>query len=59
MITNRASVLRQLCRNPHGLFWAGDTAQTILMGSSFRFADLKASLYRFEVRPFSPLLPFD
>lgn len=42
-------VLRSLCRNPNGLFWAGDTAQTIAIGSSFRFNDLKAFLYRLEV----------
>ncbi|KAG1718094.1 uncharacterized protein EDB91DRAFT_1231737 [Suillus paluster] len=39
-----ALFLRQLCRNPDGLFWAGDTAQTISAGSSFRFDDLKAFL---------------
>ncbi|KAI0735956.1 P-loop containing nucleoside triphosphate hydrolase protein [Earliella scabrosa] len=43
-----ALVLRTLCRNPHGLFWAGDTAQTISAGSAFRFNDLKAFLYRVE-----------
>ena len=42
-------VLRLICRNPEGLFWAGDTAQTISAGSSFRFDDLKAFLYRIEV----------
>lgn len=42
-------VLRVLCKNPHGLFWAGDTAQTISVGSSFRFDDLKAFLFRIEV----------
>ena len=42
-------VLRSLVRNPDGLFWAGDTAQTISVGSSFRFNDLKAFLYRLEV----------
>lgn len=42
-------VLRYLVRNPDGLFWAGDTAQTISVGSSFRFNDLKAFLYRLEV----------
>ncbi|KAF9230051.1 P-loop containing nucleoside triphosphate hydrolase protein, partial [Melanogaster broomeanus] len=31
-----------------GLFWAGDTAQTISAGSSFHFDDLKAFLYRIE-----------
>ncbi|KAG2064506.1 hypothetical protein BDR04DRAFT_1162468 [Suillus decipiens] len=43
-----ALLLRQLCRNTDGLFWAGDTAQTISAGSSFRFDDLKAFLYRVE-----------
>ena len=43
-------VIRQLCKNPDGLFWAGDTAQTISVGSSFRFDDLKAFCYRLEVR---------
>ena len=44
-------VLRILCMNSDGLFWAGDTAQTISSGSSFRFQDLTALLYRFEVCP--------
>lgn len=43
-----AMILRALCKNPHGLFWAGDTAQTISVGSSFRFDDLKAFLFRIE-----------
>jgi len=42
-------VMRSLCRNPDtGLFWAGDTAQTISIGSAFRFNDLKSFLYRIE-----------
>ncbi|KIM51667.1 hypothetical protein SCLCIDRAFT_33255 [Scleroderma citrinum Foug A] len=41
-------LLRILCCKPDGLFWAGDTAQTISPGSSFRFADLKAFIYRIE-----------
>ncbi|PPQ78819.1 hypothetical protein CVT25_010688 [Psilocybe cyanescens] len=41
-------VLRLLCRNTNGLFWAGDTAQTISAGSSFRFDDLTAFLFQFE-----------
>ncbi|KAJ7151710.1 hypothetical protein C8R46DRAFT_1357916 [Mycena filopes] len=41
-------VLRCLCRNPNGLFWAGDTAQTISVGSSFRFNELRAFLFRIE-----------
>ncbi|KAI9566710.1 hypothetical protein HD554DRAFT_2040083 [Boletus coccyginus] len=48
-----ALLLRLLCRNPNGLFWAGDTAQTISAGSSFRFDDLKAFLYRIEVWPYT------
>ncbi|KAI0321916.1 hypothetical protein OF83DRAFT_135754 [Amylostereum chailletii] len=43
-----AKLLRFLCLNPEGLFWAGDTAQTISVGSSFRFNDLKAFLHRLE-----------
>ncbi|KAI6094857.1 hypothetical protein EDD16DRAFT_1502638 [Pisolithus croceorrhizus] len=43
-----ALLLRLLCNNPEGLFWAGDTAQTISAGSSFRFDDLKAFIYRVE-----------
>ncbi|KAI5997138.1 hypothetical protein EDD15DRAFT_2162997 [Pisolithus albus] len=43
-------LLRILCQNADGLFWAGDTAQTISAGSSFRFAELKASIHRTEVR---------
>ncbi|KAI0791849.1 hypothetical protein C8Q75DRAFT_57347 [Abortiporus biennis] len=43
-----ALVLRSICRNPNGLFWAGDTAQTISAGSAFRFNDLKAFMYRVE-----------
>ena len=42
-------VLRALCRNPNGLFWAGDTAQTIAVGSSFTFNELKSMMYRVEV----------
>ncbi|KAI0042889.1 hypothetical protein FA95DRAFT_510755 [Auriscalpium vulgare] len=41
-------LLRILCANPRGLFWAGDTAQTIAAGSAFRFQELKAFLYRYE-----------
>ncbi|KAF6765917.1 hypothetical protein DFP72DRAFT_996790 [Ephemerocybe angulata] len=51
-----AMLLRSMCRNPNGLFWAGDTAQTIALGSSFRFNDLKAFLYRLEERRESKLI---
>ncbi|KAL4069229.1 hypothetical protein J3A83DRAFT_3504128 [Scleroderma citrinum] len=44
-------LLRILCGNPEGLFWAGDTAQTISAGCSFRFEDLKAFMYRTEEDP--------
>ncbi|KAJ6578043.1 hypothetical protein B0H19DRAFT_574136 [Mycena capillaripes] len=43
-------LLRSICQNPNGLFWAGDTAQTISVGSSFRFNELKAFLHRVEER---------
>ncbi|KAJ7652111.1 hypothetical protein DFH06DRAFT_1094341 [Mycena polygramma] len=45
---NASIVLRTLCQNPNGLFWAGDTAQTIAVGSSFRFQELKAFLFRLD-----------
>ncbi|KAH8096882.1 hypothetical protein BXZ70DRAFT_944950 [Cristinia sonorae] len=41
-------ILRSICRNPNGLFWAGDTAQTISAGSSFKFNELRAFQYRLE-----------
>ncbi|KAI6128736.1 hypothetical protein EDD16DRAFT_1739250 [Pisolithus croceorrhizus] len=44
-----ALLLRLLCSNPEGLFWAGDTAQTISPGSSFRFDELSAFLHRIEM----------
>ncbi|KAI6137065.1 hypothetical protein F5141DRAFT_66436 [Pisolithus sp. B1] len=44
-----ALLLRLLCSNPEGLLWAGDTAQTISPGSSFRFDDLRAFLHRIEM----------
>ncbi|KAG8908799.1 hypothetical protein FRB99_003037 [Tulasnella sp. 403] len=43
------ALLRTLCPNPHGIFFAGDTAQTISVGSAFRFNELKAALYRMEL----------
>lgn len=42
-------VLRRLCRYPHGMLWAGDTAQTIFPGSTFTFNELKALMHRAEV----------
>lgn len=48
MVLDLDTVLRAICRNPDGQFWAGDTAQTISIGSSFRFDDLKAFLHRNE-----------
>jgi hypothetical protein len=56
LISGEPLVLRSICRNPDGLFWAGDTAQTIANGgSAFRFDDLKAFLYRVEVPLHFPL----
>ncbi|KAG2094642.1 uncharacterized protein F5147DRAFT_819882 [Suillus discolor] len=43
-----ALFLRRLCRIPNGSFCAGDTAQTISGGSSFRFDDSKVFLYCVE-----------
>ncbi|KAF7317843.1 UvrD-like helicase ATP-binding domain-containing protein [Mycena kentingensis (nom. inval.)] len=43
-------LLRSICHNRDGLFWAGDTAQSISAGSSFRFKELKAFLHRVEGR---------
>ncbi|KAL7553044.1 hypothetical protein ACHAWF_016289 [Thalassiosira exigua] len=34
-------VLAKLCRNPNGLFLAGDTAQSIAVGVDFRFTDVR------------------
>lgn len=42
------ALIRLLSANPHGWLFAGDTAQTIASGSSFRFDDLKAAVYRQE-----------
>lgn len=44
-----ALVIISLCRNPDGLLWAGDTAQTISIGSTFTFKQLGASVYRYQV----------
>ncbi|KAK0245331.1 hypothetical protein EDD85DRAFT_800629 [Armillaria nabsnona] len=41
-------VLRALCSNADGFFWAGDTAQTIYVGSSFHFRALKAFQWKIE-----------
>ncbi|KAI6021206.1 P-loop containing nucleoside triphosphate hydrolase protein [Pisolithus marmoratus] len=51
-----ALLLRLLCNNPKGLFWAGDTAQTVSASSSFRFDDLKAFLSRIEVNQTSHMM---
>ncbi|KAJ7222598.1 hypothetical protein GGX14DRAFT_664393, partial [Mycena pura] len=49
-LINEFIVLRSLCQDPNSLFWAGDTAQTISVGSSFRFNELKSFLHRIEER---------
>ena len=38
----------KLCSNPHGFFIAGNTAQCVSHGSSFRFEDLKAFFHNNE-----------
>ncbi len=45
-------VIISLCRNPDGFLWAGDTAQTISIGSTFSFKELGAFIYRYQVRDF-------
>ena len=42
-------VIVSLCRNPDGFLWAGDTAQTISIGSTFRFNELGSFVYRYQV----------
>ncbi|KAE9400953.1 P-loop containing nucleoside triphosphate hydrolase protein [Gymnopus androsaceus JB14] len=49
-------ILRMLCHDENGLFWAGDTAQTISVGSSFRFNGLKAFQWRLEEKRRSTLI---
>ena len=36
------SVIIRSCRNPNGLFFTGDTAQSIMRGIAFRFSDLRS-----------------
>lgn len=45
----QVTVIISLCRNPDGFLWAGDTAQTISIGSTFTFKQLGASVYRYQV----------
>jgi len=45
----QVTVIISLCRNPDGFLWAGDTAQTISIGSTFTFKKLGASVYRYQV----------
>ena len=45
----QVAVIISLCRNPDGFLWAGDTAQTISIGSTFTFKQLGASVYRYQV----------
>ena len=39
------SLLIRCCRDPNGLFFTGDTAQSIMRGVAFRFSDLKSLFY--------------
>ncbi|KAI9436975.1 hypothetical protein H4582DRAFT_1816019 [Lactarius indigo] len=43
-----ARLIISLCRNPDGFLWAGDTAQTISIGSAFSFKQLGAFVYRYQ-----------
>jgi hypothetical protein len=51
----RVIVIISLCRNPDGLLWAGDTAQTISIGSTFTFKQLGASVYKYQVCEYTVL----
>lgn len=44
------ALLRRLSNNPKAFFFAGDTAQTISKGSSFRFEGLKSTFWNLEER---------
>ncbi|KAI0258663.1 hypothetical protein BC834DRAFT_696808 [Gloeopeniophorella convolvens] len=43
-----ARLLISLCRNQNGFLWAGDTAQTISVGSTFTFTQLGAAVWRYQ-----------
>ncbi|KAI9453661.1 hypothetical protein BJY52DRAFT_1418183 [Lactarius psammicola] len=43
-----ARLIISLCKNPDGFLWAGDTAQTISIGSAFSFKQLGAFVYRYQ-----------
>ncbi|KAH9065001.1 hypothetical protein EDB87DRAFT_1756197 [Lactarius vividus] len=43
-----ARLIVSLCRNPDGFLWAGDTAQTVSIGSAFSFKELGAFVYRYQ-----------
>ncbi|KAI9453668.1 hypothetical protein BJY52DRAFT_1396510, partial [Lactarius psammicola] len=43
-----ARLIVSLCRNPDGFLWAGDTAQTISIGSTFSFKQLGSFVYRYQ-----------
>ncbi|CAE6536920.1 unnamed protein product [Rhizoctonia solani] len=47
-------LLRKLAKNVDGIYWSGDSAQTIIAGSSFRINDLKAFTYQEQVLSSSP-----
>ncbi|KAI0757655.1 hypothetical protein C8Q80DRAFT_1341060 [Daedaleopsis nitida] len=47
-------LLRKLCRNSNGIVWAGDTAQTIAVGSAFKFSELKATMHDLEKKEGNP-----
>ena len=43
------SVILNCCQDPNRSFLAGDTAQTIMKGTSFRFEDLRSLFYKLKV----------
>ena len=51
-------LLMEICERPNEMFLAGDTAQAIMHGISFRFSDL-ASLFRYYAEDNSQKDPCD
>ncbi|KAH9924689.1 uncharacterized protein BXZ73DRAFT_50396 [Epithele typhae] len=49
-----SQLLRVLCPNPHGRFWAGDTAQTISAHSAFKFSELQRLNYQRDLNSYGP-----
>ena len=51
------AVFIQCCREPNGLFFTGDTAQSIMRGVAFRFSDLNSLFYYVQKKRCSVAIP--